>query len=278
MRGTSSLSSASDGPTGTPGAAAEGHLRVETLEGGVRVLTLERPARRNALSESLVRQLSAALAPDALVRALLVRGAGTTFCAGSDVGQLRPGAPQGPLPDEALMACLGQLEAYPAPTVALVEGAAFGGGFDLAAACDLRVGAHGATFCIPAVRLGVVYPPEGVARAVRLVGHARARRLLLTGQVLGADEALGWGLLDELHPAAEAPERALALCRTLAAHAPLALAGMKETLLRLARAPALDADERAALWALRARAWASEDFQEGRAAFLQKRPPTFRGR
>jgi enoyl-CoA hydratase/carnithine racemase len=209
------------------------------------------------------------------VRALLVQGEGGTFCSGYDLNLLS--APtEGGLPDDALMACLSRLEAFPVPSVALVQGAAFGAGFDLAASCDFRVGAEDAVFCMPPARLGIVYSPEGVARAARLVGVARAKSLFLTGRRLSAGEARDWGLLDESHPVPEAEERALALCRTLASQAPLAVAGMKESFGLLSRA-GLSAEERAHLREVRARSFASEDAKEGRAAFLEKRAPRFRG-
>ena len=253
-------------------------LEVEDREGGVRVLTLVRPARRNALDDALIAQLHAALAPGACegVRVLLLRGHGGTFCSGYDLTGLGPPAPGGPLPDDALMETLARLESHPVPSVALVQGAAFGAGFDLASACDFRVGTPDAVFSMPPARLGVVYSASGIARVSRLVGTARAKALFLTGRRLDAQTALAWGLLDECLPAAEAEAHALALCAQLAQGAPLAVAGMKETF-RLLGAPQLPPAEAERLRALRAEAFGSEDAREGRAAFLEKRPPHFRG-
>ncbi|WP_224245345.1 enoyl-CoA hydratase/isomerase family protein [Hyalangium gracile] len=254
-------------------------VEVEDREGGVRVLTLANPARKNALDDRLLGLLDAALSPppDVPVRAFLVRGAGGTFCSGYDLTNLGPPTPEGRLPDDALMALLSRLERHPVPSVALVQGAAFGAGFDLACACDFRVGTPETVFCMPAARLGLVYSVDGMARASRLVGPARARALFLTARKLDGATALGWGLLDECAKAAEAEARALALCQTLASHAPLAVAGMKEVFGLVGR-PALSDEERAHARALRAQAFGSEDAKEGRAAFLEKRPPRFRGR
>ena len=251
---------------------------MEDREDGIRVLTLSNPARRNALDDSQVARLEEALstAPPS-VRALLVRGEGGTFCSGYDLSQLSGPGGDGRLPDDALMAFLARLEAYPVPSVALVHGAAFGAGFDLAAACDFRMGAEDAVFCMPPARLGIVYSPDGLMRAARLVGVARAKALFLTGRRLSASEALAWGLLDGCHPAREAEAQALELCRALAAQAPLAVAGMKESFRLLSRA-GLSASESAHLRALRTQAFGSEDAREGRAAFLEKRTPRFRGR
>ena len=251
-------------------------LLVEDRDEGVRVLTLSNPARRNALDDGQVARLDEALASaPGKVRAVLLRGAGGTFCSGYDLNAL--GAPtEERLPDDALMECLARLESLPLPSVALVQGWAFGAGFDLSASCDFRIGSEEAVFCMPPARLGIVYSPDGLMRAARLVGVARAKNLFLTGRRLDAKEALAWGLLDECLPAADAEARALEQCRTLAAQAPLAVAGMKESFGLLARA-SLGPAEQQRLRGLRAAAFGSEDAKEGRASFLEKRPPRFTG-
>ncbi|MET0403418.1 MAG: enoyl-CoA hydratase-related protein [Cystobacter sp.] len=256
--------------------SASSVLRVEEGGEGVLVLTLSNPARRNALDDHLVALLDEALASaPGRARAVLLQGEAGAFSSGYDLNLLS--APSGGrLPDDALMACLSRLETLPLPSVALVRGAAFGAGFDLATACDFRVGGEDALFSMPPARLGIVYSAEGMMRATRLVGAGRAKNLFLTGRRLEAREALAWGLLDECHPGAEADARALALTRTLAAQAPLAVAGMKQTFRWLSR-PVLSEAEQRELRELRTRAFASEDAREGRAAFLEKRPPRFRG-
>lgn len=252
-------------------------LHVEDLEGGVRVLTLDNPARRNALNDGLLALLDAALDVPPHVRAFLVRGAGGAFCSGYDLTHLGPPAADGRLPDDPLVACLLKLERHPVPSVALVRGAAFGAGFDLAASCDFRIGTPDAVLSMPPARLGIVYSAEGLARVSRLVGLARAKSLFLTARRLDGPTALAWGLLDECLAAEEAQARALELCRTLASGAPLAVSGMKEVFGVLSR-PHLSEEEQARVRALRAAAFASEDAKEGRAAFLEKRPPRFQGR
>ncbi|MFL5346996.1 MAG: enoyl-CoA hydratase/isomerase family protein [Hyalangium sp.] len=252
-------------------------VEVEDREDGVRVLTLVNPARKNALDERLVGLLDAALSPPSHIRAFLIRGAGGTFCSGFDLTILGPPAADGSLPDDLLMAMLSRLEHHEVPSVALVQGAAFGGGFDLACACDFRVGTPETVFCMPAARLGLMYSAEGMARAARLVGLARARALFLTALKLDGETALTWGMLDECPPAAAAEARALELCQTLAAHAPLAVAGMKQVF-GLIGQPVLSEEERIRVRALRVAVLGSEDAREGRAAFLEKRAPRFQGR
>jgi len=252
-------------------------VEVEDREDGIRVLTLVNPARRNALDDRMLGLIDKALAAPPHIRAFLVRGAGGTFCSGYDLTSLVPATPQGGLPDDVLIAFLGKLERHPVPSVALVQGSAFGAGFDLAASCDFRVGSPETVFCMPPARLGLIYSEEGLARVARLVGLARAKALFLTAQKVDGETALAWGLLDECHPAHKVEESALELCRTLASNAPLAVSGMKEVLGLLGQ-PGLTEQERSRVRALRVTAFRSEDLQEGKAAFLEKRPPRFHGR
>lgn len=253
----------------------DGQLRVSSLPGGVRVLTLDRPQRRNALTPALLEALAAALAPDPAVQALLVEAVGSSFCAGYDLGQLGADAEAERFPDARIQEVLALLEAHPAPSVAVIQGPAFGAGCELACACDFRLGTEEATLCMPPVRLGVVYAPDGVWRVGRLAGLQRARELFLTARELQAAEAQQWGLLDRVHPDAAGQARALAA--ELAAGAPLAMSGLRRTFQLLGRAP-LDAQARSELESLRRRAFASADAREARAALREKRPPRWQGR
>ncbi len=254
-------------------------LRMEDV-GAVRVLTLDHPERRNALTPGLLESLAEAYRPGNAggVRAFLLRGAGgRAFCAGYDLEALSS-VGEGALPDDLIQQVYAALEAHPVPTVACVEGAAFGAGFELALACDLRVAAHSARFCLPPARLGVIYAPAGLARLAALVGPGQARRLALTGCVLEPDEAALLGLVEQSVPAGADPfAAALGLAQSIAAGAPLAISGMKQVFAALARGP-LSEEEEARLRGLRRAAFNSEDVQEGRAAFLQKRAPVFKGR
>ena len=244
----------------------------------VRILTLSHPARRNALDDGLLTQLQEALAPAGpRPRAMLIRGEGPAFCAGYDLNRLPEAGAGGPLPDAYLMETLRLLEACPWPTVAMIRGPAYGAGCDLALACDFRLGAPDAVFCLPPAKLGIAYAPDGLQRALGVLRRAFVKQMLFTGEPVRAERALAEGLLGAVHPAETLEQEALALCETLAARAPLALAGMKETLRRLTRSPLTIADV-AELEVLRREAYLSEDAKEGRAAFLAKRSPRFTGR
>ncbi|HZN94434.1 MAG TPA: enoyl-CoA hydratase/isomerase family protein [Myxococcales bacterium] len=254
----------------------------EDRPNGVRALVISNPKKRNALDPELLDQLIAALrrprADGEKVRALFVRGAGkSAFCSGYDIAALGDNiSTEGPLPDQQLQRAMEALEAHDAPSVAYVNGPAFGAGCELACACDFRVGDAHAVFSMPPARLGIIYPPEGLQRVLALVGPSRAKRMFLLAQKLEAEEALRAGLLDELRPEDEAEEAANELCRELAAGAPLALAGMKRTFNWLA-APIRTVEEREMLERLRRAAFRSADAREGRSAFREKRAPRFKG-
>jgi enoyl-CoA hydratase/carnithine racemase len=215
------------------------------------------------------------------VRCLVFRGAGDkAFCSGFDIAAIPTGPQEGDRPDLAVERAMEAVEAVPCPTVAFLNGAAFGAGAELAATCDLRVARPGVQIGMPPAKLGVVYAPAGLRRFLHLVGPARARELFFTGRPVDADEALAMGLVDRLVPADRAEGAALALAAEIAGNAPLAVQGMKRVL-RLLEAAAergFTAEEREEIAQLRRRAFESDDVREGRAAFLEKRPPRFGGR
>jgi len=252
-----------------------GTVHCEDLPSGVRVVTLARPESRNALTPEMLASLELAFSQLDAVRSLVVEGEGTAFCAGYDLDSLEADAKAGRAPDVQLQQVFRLLEEASVPSVAVVHGAAFGAGCELACACDLRIGSPEAVLCLPSLKLGIVYAPDGVWRLARLVGLQRAREMLLTGRVVGTETALQWGLLDRVELDAVAAGRVLA--EWLAEGPPLAMAGTRLLLRRLGRTPLSDA-ERLELDNVRARAFASADAAEGRAAARERRPPRFRGR
>jgi len=251
-------------------------LRVED-RGPVRLLTLDRPARKNALNRALLEALAEAVDPNTWpkVRCLVVRGHGGVFCAGYDLNELPKVTANGPLPDEHLGEVLDRLARHPAPSVAAVTGPAFGAGFELACACDFRLAGADARFCMPPVRLGLVYAPSGLARVQALVGLAKAKLLFLTGRTIDSDQALAWGLVDErVSDVEKATQR---LCAELVQGAPLATRGTKRSFQLLGQT-LLGESARTELRRLRREAFASADAREARAAFLAKRSARFVGR
>jgi enoyl-CoA hydratase len=257
-------------------------IRVED-RGSVRVLVLDNPTKRNALDFRALDELEAACVAAAAqeVRCLLLRGAGDqAFSSGFDLAEMGQVNGRGERPDEAVERAAEALEAVRCPTVAFLNGPAYGGGFELAATCDLRVAREGILLGLPPAKLGVVYPEGGLRRFLQLVGGARTRELFFSGRPIDTHVAHAWGLVNRLVPAEGAAGAALALAEEIARNAPLAVQGMKRILrlLEMAHERGLSGAERAEIAELRRRAFESEDILEGRRAFAERRPPAFQGR
>lgn len=242
------------------------------------IATIDRPERRNALNAEVCEQLLTHLEAERELRAVVITGAGNqAFSAGADLvvrveDAAEPGG--GDTFRPAFERLLAAIVDYPAPVLAAVNGAAIGAGLQLAVACDLRIAAFGATFSIPAARLGVFLSPANVQRLAALVGQGAARDILLTARTLNVDEAVAVGLVQRR--AHDALDAALELAAEIAELAPLTVQGHKRALnIVLGVVEPRDADE---MRALEARAFASRDLQEGLAAFTEKRPPSFEGR
>ncbi len=256
-------------------------IRVEE-RGLARVLVVDNPAKRNALDFQALEEIEKACAEatrDA-VRCLVVRGAGAeAFSSGFDIAEMALTSRRGDRPDEAVERAADALSALPCPTVAFLNGAAFGGALELAVTCDLRVARAGVKLAMTPAKLGVVYPEGGLRRFADLVGSARTRELFFVGRPIDADTALAWGLVNRVSPAATAEADALALAGEIAENAPLAVRGMKR-ILRLLEGTherGLSAPEREEISDLRRRAFESADLREGRRAWEERRAPRFRG-
>lgn len=241
---------------------------------GVARLTISRESKRNALDRSILDGLATEL-PRLDARCVILTGAGAVFSAGYDITNLEA-EEAAELLTHPFEVALAALDAVPVPVVAAMNGSAFGGGLELALACDLRVCAAGASLAMPPARLGVVYSPTGLRRFVDAIGAARTRELFLTARALDAAEALAWGLVNEVVPREAVAERAIEVAARIAGLAPLSLRGTKRVLqaLDMPLDPAVEAE----LVALREAAFRSEDFAEGVRAFIEKRPPEWRGR
>jgi len=265
-----------ENPSGLPAG-----LVVVEREGATAWLTLNRPQAKNALSRGLVSALRselAALAGQPELTAVVIADAnGKNFCAGADLKErLGMTLDQARCFLDDLAALLGAIEDFPRPVIAAVSGLALGGGLEIALACDIRVADDTACLGLPEVRLGIIPGAGGTQRLSRLCGVAAAKDIILCGRRVDAATALRLGLVSQVVPAAKLREAVACMCAELAAAGPLALWQAKRAIDRgfgkpLPEALAIERQHYEVVLA-------SEDRNEGLAAFAEKRPPSFRGR
>jgi enoyl-CoA hydratase len=259
--------------------AAETTLEVAEPSAGVWLVTLARPQAANALDTAMGRELLALwtrLAADPDVRAVVLTGQGRIFCAGADLKE-RQG-----MSDEAwgeqhrlFEAMIRAQLACPWPLIAAVNGAAMGGGCELALACDFAWASETARFGLPEAGLGIIPGLGGTQLAARAAGERRALELLMSGLPVSAQEALAFGLVNRLCPPDQLVELALERAARIAANAPLSLRALKRVVrsgaaVPLAEAMALELEEYNRLFV-------TADRREGVSAFNEKRPPRFNG-
>lgn len=250
------------------------HIRDES--GGIRVLTMAEPARRNALSDDMrgaLREALQAAHDDPSVRALVLTGSGGCFCAGGDIKAMGQPIPIALKRLDIVHDIVGLIALGPKPVVAAVDGAAYGGGMSLALCCDLVVAAETARFCASFARVGLV-PDMGIMWSLpRRVGAARAQQILLDGRERAGPEAVETGMADILTDG-DPVARAIDAAHALMPAAPLPAAHLRPILARHhGDLEAVLRDERAA----QATLFATQDHDEARRAFLEKRPPEFSG-
>ena len=250
--------------------------------GNVAIWTIDREARMNALSRATLfafGKLAREAAANPSVRAIVITGAGDkAFCAGADLKE-RQGMSENDVrvQVELYRSELGPLDRSPKPVIAAINGAAFGGGLELALTCDLRVAAAHALLGLPETTLGIIPGAGGTQRLPRMVGEARAKEMILLGRRLTAGEALAWGLVNRVTPAGtNVVDDALAWIEPIANGAPIA------------QAAALEAVDRAFATSLEVglelekvsydKTLVSEDRREALKAFAEKRKPAFQGR
>jgi enoyl-CoA hydratase/carnithine racemase len=251
-----------------------------SADGPVATLVVDRPERLNAFTLEMWAALPAAAAAveqDPEVRVLVIRGpAGGPFSTGADIDEfttVRREPADAAAYTEVVQRAEAAVTGLSKPVVALIEGWCVGGGCQLALACDVRVAGEGASFGITPAKLGIVYPLTSTARLVHTVGHAAARFLLMTGEVVDAQRALQIGLVDEVCAPHIVRRRAYALARTLAGRAPISVAGAKALIDRV-----LAGQEEDDAWTLDlyTASYHSPEYAEGVTAFGERRVPDFR--
>ena len=251
------------------------------IEGSLAIITLNRPKALNAINGMMVEELEQAVRQvrdDPGVRVVVITGAGDkAFAAGADITEFKAMSPiDAWMFVQRLQRLFLQIERLPKPVIAAVNGYALGGGCELMMACDIVYASDAARIGQPEINLGIIPGGGGTQRLARLIGKQRAKELVLTGEIIGAQEAWGLGLLNKVVPADQLMVEVRKLADKLAIKGPLAVMAAKEAIedgydMALERALAYEGK----LFAL---CFATEDRTEGVNAFLEKRPPNFKGK
>jgi enoyl-CoA hydratase/carnithine racemase len=261
---------------------ADGKI-LKSITDGVGVITFNNPDKRNAMSLEMWEGFGRALTElrdDDAVRVVILRGAGgKAFVSGADISQFEKTRHNAAASEEYAKRSAAEralLADYPKPTIACIQGFCLGGGMQVAMLADIRIASHDSQFGIPAAKLGIAYGFDGLRNLVSLVGPSWARLLMYTGMRIDAVEALRIGLVERVIPEGELWGETMAIAVAISENAPLAIKAAKITI-----AQVLKDESRRDMDAVRTIGTAcmdSEDFREGRQAFMEKRKPQFRGR
>jgi enoyl-CoA hydratase len=269
-------------PKATERSFADGKI-LQGISDGVGVITFNNPEKRNAMSLDMWEGLGHALVElrdDADVRVVILVGAGDkAFVSGADISQFEKNRHNAEASEEYAKRSAAQralLADYPKPTIACIRGFCLGGGMQVAMLADIRIASDNSQFGIPAAKLGIAYGYDGLKNLVSLVGPSWARLLMYTGMRIDAAEAERIGLVDRVLPDAELWDATMEIARTISSNAPLAIQAAKITIAQVLKDP--DRRDMDAIKAIGTACMDSEDFREGRRAFMEKRKPNFTGR
>jgi enoyl-CoA hydratase/carnithine racemase len=271
-----------DTPKATQKSHADGKI-LQAVTDGVGIITFNNPDKRNAMSLEMWEGLGAALIElrdDPGVRVVILVGAGDkAFVSGADISQFEKTRHNAQASEEYSQRSEAQralLANYPKPTIACIRGFCLGGGMQVAMLTDMRFASDNSQFGIPAAKLGIAYGYDGLKHLVSLVGPSWARLIMYTGMRIDSAEALRIGLVDRVLPDAELRDATMEIARTISGNAPLAIQAAKITIAQVLKDESKrDMD---AIKAIGSACMDSEDFREGRQAFMEKRKPQFKGK
>jgi enoyl-CoA hydratase len=248
--------------------------------GKVALLTINRPDKLNALSSKVHEEGVSAfdeLRTDTEIRVVIITGSGEkSFVAGADISEFAGKSAAGQRDIMNSRSLFNSIDTFPKPVIAMVNGFCLGGGCELALACDLRVASEKARFSQPEINLGIMCGGGGTQRLTRLIGEGRAMEMILTGDMIDANAALRFGLVNHVYLPEELEEKTFELANKIAEKAPIALQMSKEAV-KFASRSNLDEGLRREV-DLFAICFSTEDKEEGVSAFLEKRKPDFKGK
>src|SRR5437899_3564734 len=261
---------------------ADGKI-LQSIDDGVGVVTFNNPDKRNAMSLEMWEGLGQALAElrdNPAVRVVILVGAGDkAFVSGADISQFEKTRHNAAASEEYSKRSEAQralLASYPKPTIACIRGFCLGGGMQVAMLTDIRFASDNSQFGIPAAKLGIAYGYDGLKHLVSLVGPSWARLIMYTGMRIDSAEALRIGLVDRVLPDAELWDATMEIARTISGNAPLAIKAAKITIAEVLKDESkrdMNAIKQVGIVCMD-----SEDFREGRTAFMEKRKPQFKGK
>ena len=259
---------------------AENKEILTETENSVCTLTLNRPEKRNSLTREtleLMRDEVRRLAKNPEVRCLVITGAGDkAFCSGYDIGSIS--GEEYDDGDHPRSEAMEAVKNHPLPVIAMINGHAFGAGLELAASCDVRVCADDAKLAVPPAKLGVTYGREGVRKLLALAGPGLTRELFLAGNPIDAERAGEKGLVNHVVKREYLAEFTYSLARGISENAPLSMISLKKTINILEAGKPLSREEEELIRSLARKVRQSEDSEEGKKAFAEKRKPVFGGR